>query len=93
MFSKIAVTGTGAHPAFKYLTQASGKEPTENFCKYLVALVGKVVGHLGPNRVGGRDRVPDYGACEEAHPEEARKLKITFPPLPLSPPLPPAVHK
>ncbi|KAB0398176.1 hypothetical protein E2I00_000229 [Balaenoptera physalus] len=90
MFSKIAVIGTGAHPAFKYLTQTSGKEPTGNLCKYLVAPVGKVVGRLGPNPVGGGDRVPDYSACEEAHPEEARRLIITFPPLPLSPP--PAVH-
>lgn len=48
MFSKIAVTGTGAHPAFKYLTQTSGKEPTWNFWKYLVAPDGKVVGAWDP---------------------------------------------
>ncbi|XP_017498905.2 glutathione peroxidase 7 [Manis javanica] len=43
MFSKVAVIGTGAHPAFKYLTQTSGKEPTWNFWKYLVTPDGKVV--------------------------------------------------
>ncbi|EDL30742.1 glutathione peroxidase 7, partial [Mus musculus] len=48
MFSKIAVTGTGAHPAFKYLTQTSGKEPTWNFWKYLVDPDGKVVGAWDP---------------------------------------------
>ena len=47
-FSKIAVTGTGAHPAFKYLTQTSGKEPTWNFWKYLVDPDGKVVGAWDP---------------------------------------------
>uniref|UniRef100_A0ABI7Z5Z0 Glutathione peroxidase n=1 Tax=Felis catus TaxID=9685 RepID=A0ABI7Z5Z0_FELCA len=48
MFSKVAVTGTGAHPAFKYLIQTSGKEPTWNFWKYLVAPDGKVVGAWDP---------------------------------------------
>ncbi|XP_020727111.2 glutathione peroxidase 7 [Odocoileus virginianus] len=48
MFSKIAVTGTGAHPAFKFLTETSGKEPTWNFWKYLVAPDGKVVGAWDP---------------------------------------------
>ncbi|MXQ98618.1 hypothetical protein E5288_WYG021736 [Bos mutus] len=48
MFSKIAVTGTGAHPAFKYLTETSGKEPTWNFWKYLVAPDGKVIGAWDP---------------------------------------------
>ncbi|XP_006149449.2 glutathione peroxidase 7 [Tupaia chinensis] len=48
MFSKVAVTGTGAHPAYKYLTETSGKEPTWNFWKYLVAPDGKVVGAWDP---------------------------------------------
>ncbi|EPY84505.1 glutathione peroxidase 7 precursor [Camelus ferus] len=48
MFSKISVTGAGAHPAFKYLTQTSGKDPTWNFWKYLVAPDGKVVGAWDP---------------------------------------------
>ena len=49
MFSKIAVTGPGAHPAFKYLTETSGKEPSWNFWKYLVAPAGKVVGAWDPS--------------------------------------------
>lgn len=40
---------------------------------------------LGPNRVGGGDQAPYHSACEEAHPEETRRLITTFPPLPLSP--------
>ncbi|XP_054836776.1 glutathione peroxidase 7 [Eublepharis macularius] len=43
MFSKIAVTGTGANAAFKYLVESTGKEPTWNFWKYLVDPTGKVV--------------------------------------------------
>nr|XP_056701074.1 glutathione peroxidase 7 [Euleptes europaea] len=43
MFSKIAVTGTGANPAFKYLVESTGEEPTWNFWKYLVNPSGKVV--------------------------------------------------
>lgn len=39
---------------------------------------------LGPNRVGGGDQAPYHSACEEAHPEEARRLITTFLPLPLS---------
>ncbi|MXQ98957.1 hypothetical protein E5288_WYG010334 [Bos mutus] len=31
MFSKITVASTGVHPAFKYLTETSGKEPSWNF--------------------------------------------------------------
>lgn len=45
---------------------------------------------LGPNRVGGGDQTPDHSTCEEAHPEEARRLITTFPPLPLT--LPPPHH-
>ncbi|XP_053098719.1 glutathione peroxidase 7 [Hemicordylus capensis] len=43
MFSKIAVKGSGANPAFKYLTESTGEEPTWNFWKYLVNPNGKVV--------------------------------------------------
>ncbi|XP_048352914.1 glutathione peroxidase 7 [Sphaerodactylus townsendi] len=43
MFSKVAVTGTGANPAFKYLVESTGEEPTWNFWKYLVNPSGKVV--------------------------------------------------
>ncbi|XP_042321828.1 glutathione peroxidase 7 [Sceloporus undulatus] len=43
MFSKIAVIGTGANPAFKYLIESTGEEPTWNFWKYLVDPNGKAV--------------------------------------------------
>ncbi|NXS11827.1 GPX7 peroxidase, partial [Neodrepanis coruscans] len=43
MFSKIAVSGAGAIPAFKYLIDSTGEEPTWNFWKYLVGPNGKVV--------------------------------------------------
>ncbi|XP_061486440.1 glutathione peroxidase 7 [Rhineura floridana] len=43
MFSKIAVKGTGTNPAFKYLIEATGEEPTWNFWKYLIDPNGKVV--------------------------------------------------
>uniref|UniRef100_A0A7N5JB95 Glutathione peroxidase n=1 Tax=Ailuropoda melanoleuca TaxID=9646 RepID=A0A7N5JB95_AILME len=52
MFSKVAVTGAGAHPAFKYLIQTSGKEPTWNFWKYLVAPDGKHWSPCGPVHSG-----------------------------------------
>uniref|UniRef100_A0A8C2TLS0 Glutathione peroxidase n=2 Tax=Galliformes TaxID=8976 RepID=A0A8C2TLS0_COTJA len=43
MFSKVAVSGAGAIPAFKYLIDSTGEEPTWNFWKYLVDPNGKVV--------------------------------------------------
>ncbi|KAI7794512.1 glutathione peroxidase 7 [Triplophysa rosa] len=47
LFSKIAVTGAGANNAYKYLVDASGKEPTWNFWKYLIDTDGKVVDAWG----------------------------------------------
>ncbi|XP_055045333.2 glutathione peroxidase 7 [Misgurnus anguillicaudatus] len=49
MFSKIAVVGVGANNAYKYLVEASGKEPTWNFWKYLIDTDGKVVDAWGPD--------------------------------------------
>uniref|UniRef100_A0A452E3I3 Glutathione peroxidase n=1 Tax=Capra hircus TaxID=9925 RepID=A0A452E3I3_CAPHI len=46
---KIAVASTGVHPAFKYLMETSGKKPSWNFWKYLVAPDGKVVGAWDPS--------------------------------------------
>ncbi|KAG8132411.1 putative Glutathione peroxidase protein [Naja naja] len=43
MFSKIAVKGIGANPAFKFLIESTGEEPTWNFWKYLVDPYGKAV--------------------------------------------------
>ncbi|XP_069498284.1 glutathione peroxidase 7 [Ambystoma mexicanum] len=48
MFSKLAVTGTGANVAFKYLIDSSKKEPDWNFWKYLVNPDGKVENAWGP---------------------------------------------
>ncbi|KAK2824850.1 hypothetical protein Q7C36_018777 [Tachysurus vachellii] len=48
LFSKIAVVGTGANNAFKYLAEATGKEPDWNFWKYLIDADGKVVGAWAP---------------------------------------------
>lgn len=43
MFSKITVKGTGTHPLYAQLAQASGERPGWNFHKYLVDRRGKVV--------------------------------------------------
>ncbi|XP_077450783.1 glutathione peroxidase 7 isoform X2 [Stigmatopora argus] len=48
LFSKIAVVGTGANNLYKYLLEASGKEPDWNFWKYLIDVDGKVVDAWGP---------------------------------------------
>uniref|UniRef100_A0AAZ1X665 Glutathione peroxidase n=1 Tax=Oreochromis aureus TaxID=47969 RepID=A0AAZ1X665_OREAU len=48
LFSKIAVVGTGANNVYKYLVEASGKEPDWNFWKYLIDVNGKVVDAWGP---------------------------------------------
>jgi glutathione peroxidase len=37
MFSKMEVVGKNQHPLFKFLKEKTGKEPTWNFCKYLVS--------------------------------------------------------
>jgi glutathione peroxidase len=43
MFSKVAVTGSSAHPLFKWLAGRTGTFPTWNFCKYLIDENGKEV--------------------------------------------------
>ncbi|KAJ8279055.1 hypothetical protein COCON_G00061210 [Conger conger] len=48
LFSKIAVTGTGANNVFRYLAESFGKEPDWNFWKYLIDVNGKVVNAWGP---------------------------------------------
>ncbi|KAM6962425.1 glutathione peroxidase 7 [Aplochiton taeniatus] len=49
LFSKIAVIGTGANNAYKYLVETSGEEPDWNFWKYLIDVNGKVVDAWGPS--------------------------------------------
>jgi glutathione peroxidase len=42
MFEKISVKGNDQHPLYALLKDQSGKEPSWNFCKYLVTKDGKV---------------------------------------------------
>lgn len=42
MFEKISVIGDDQHPLYKWLKEKTGKEPTWNFCKYLVKPDGTV---------------------------------------------------
>ena len=42
MFEKISVKGSDQHPLYQYLKEKTGKEPTWNFCKYLVKPNGTV---------------------------------------------------
>ncbi|SMG46484.1 glutathione peroxidase [Marivirga sericea] len=43
MFSKMEVVGKNQHPLFKFLKDKTGKEPTWNFCKYLVSEDGEEI--------------------------------------------------
>ena len=43
VFSKIKVTGEGAHPLYKYLYQSAKVAPQWNFGKYLVSKAGRVI--------------------------------------------------
>jgi len=43
MFSKMEVVGKNQHPLFKFLKEKTGKEPTWNFCKYLVSEDGNEI--------------------------------------------------
>ena len=45
MFATAKVTGENAHPFYKKLIAASGKEPRWNFAKYLIDRNGEVVDH------------------------------------------------
>ena len=45
MFATAKVKGKDAHPLYKKLIAASGKEPRWNFAKYLIGRDGKVIDH------------------------------------------------
>ena len=45
MFATAKVKGKDAHPFYKKLIAASGKEPRWNFAKYLIGRDGKVIDH------------------------------------------------
>lgn len=40
MFEKLSVKGGDQHPLYKFLEEKTGKQPTWNFCKYLVKADG-----------------------------------------------------
>lgn len=42
MFEKVSVKGNDQHPLYQYLKEKTGKEPTWNFCKYLLKPDGTV---------------------------------------------------
>jgi glutathione peroxidase len=42
MFEKISVKGEDQHPLYQWLKAETGKEPTWNFCKYLIKADGTV---------------------------------------------------
>lgn len=42
MFEKISVAGSDQHPLYAFLKEKTGKEPSWNFCKYLVKPDGTV---------------------------------------------------
>lgn len=42
LFEKISVKGKDQHPLYRFLKEASGEEPSWNFCKYLVKPDGTV---------------------------------------------------
>src|SRR5688572_23395870 len=42
MFEKISVKGDDVHPLYKLLKEQTGKEPSWNFCKYLIKADGSV---------------------------------------------------
>jgi glutathione peroxidase len=43
MTEKISVKGTDKHPIFKWLSSKAGREPSWNFCKYLITDNGEKV--------------------------------------------------
>ncbi|MDX1943733.1 MAG: glutathione peroxidase [Saprospiraceae bacterium] len=54
MFEKISVKGDDQHPLYQWLKEKTGKEPTWNFCKYLVKADGSVT--FFPSKVNPLDK-------------------------------------
>jgi glutathione peroxidase len=50
MFAKISVKGKDKHALYQWLEAKTGKEPSWNFCKYLVSSDGNSV-HFFPTRI------------------------------------------
>lgn len=53
MSQKVSVKGKAKHPIFQWLTGMTGKEPSWNFCKYLVKKNGEVIFY--PSKVSPLD--------------------------------------
>jgi glutathione peroxidase len=53
MFEKISVLGADQHPLYKWLKEKTGKEPTWNFCKYLIKPDGTIM--FFPSKVSPLD--------------------------------------
>jgi len=68
MFEKCVVRGGKAHPVFKFLSKATDKKPTWNFCKYLVAPNGKDVAFFD-SKVSPLSLAPKIEAMLKAHTE------------------------
>ena len=54
MFEKISVIGKDQHPLYQFLKEKTGKEPTWNFCKYLVKPDGTITFY--PSKVNPLDK-------------------------------------
>lgn len=54
LFEKVSVKGDDQHPLFQFLKEKTGKEPTWNFCKYLVKPDGTITFY--PSKVSPMDK-------------------------------------
>lgn len=55
MFEKVSVKGKDQHALYQWLKAKSGKEPSWNFCKYLIDKEGNVIGFY-PSKVNPLDK-------------------------------------
>lgn len=55
LFEKVSVKGKDQHPIYQWLTAKAKKEPSWNFCKYLLDKEGNVIGFY-PSKVNPLDK-------------------------------------